>query len=173
MKSPTDYRKMKTTVAFLLALSFAPLASRAQTNTNTAPVPVAPRQFQEQLMKLPPEERAAKFKEFREKRQQELMKLPPEERRAKLGEWRQQRAKAAPPESQITEQRRAKLKERLEALRAKQTEGKLSEQDEKLLERLERANKLMEEHPLPPKPAVKPADPPTAKPAEKTEPAKN
>lgn len=165
--------KTTTTLAFLLALSLTPLAGRAQTNTNAVPAPADFRQFQEQLKNLSPEQRAAKIKEFREKRQEELMKLPPEQRRAKLEELRQQRAKAAPSDREVAEQRRAKIRERLEVLRAKKAEGKLSEQEEKLLERMERANKLMEEHPLPPKPVEKAADQPADKPADKSEPAKN
>ena len=175
MKSRTNDRKMKTTTtfAFLLALSLTPLAARAQTATNAAPALTDEQQIREQLKNLPPDQRAAKVRELREKRREEMMKLSPEERRARLEEMRQQRVKALPAERQIAEQRRANMKARLEALRARKAEGKLSEQEEKLLERMERANKLLEEHSLPPKPAEKTADQPTVKPAEKSEPAKN
>lgn len=120
-----------------------------------------------EIRNLPPTERAAKMKEFREKhgmpgpsvemqkRREDLLKLPPEQRRAKVAEWRKQDAAAAPRPT-VSEERRAQWTERLEALRTKQAAGDLSNAEKAQVERLERAEKAM-------------TSPPTGKSAAKTE----
>lgn len=192
-------------LACFLALTLAPLALPAQdtanatnahkiTNATVATNALTPPLTdQEILQKLPPEQRPAKMRELIEKRRQEMAKLTPEQRRAKIEEWRQQRAKAAPSESQFAERRSAQVKERIEALRAKKAEGKLTEEEETRLANLERADKVLQERaaaakaaakaPTKPaetptdkpsdRPADRPADKPADKPTEKTEPPKN
>jgi hypothetical protein len=58
------------------------------------------------------------------------------------------------------------LLKQLTELRAKKAEGKLTPNDEKRLAALEQAEKAMQAHPLPGKPAEKPADKSTEKPVE-------
>jgi hypothetical protein len=126
--------------------------------------------LREQLRALPPAEREAKLKEWRaqqgfppldpelQKRREELMQLPPEERRAKLEQLRKSRPAASPVDENAREKRRADLEKKLAELRTRKAEGKLSPEDEKRLEHLERAEKIMQANPPPAKPAEKPAE---------------
>ena len=77
-----------------------------------------------------------------------------------MEELRKQNRPTAPPATRVAEQRRAKLKERLETSRAKRAEGKLSTEEEQPLERLEAAMRFMRAHLLPDKAATAPAEKP-------------
>jgi hypothetical protein len=129
--------------------------------------------LREQLRDLPPAEREAKLKELRaqqglppldpemQKLRDELMQMSPEERQAKLAEMRKNRPAPPPVDEKVREQRRAALLKKLSEMRALKAEGKLSPEDEKRLEQLERVEKLMQTQPAP----GKPAEQTTAKPA--------
>ena len=66
-------------------------------------------------------------------------------------------ARARRLDDKVREGRRAALQKKLAALRARKADGKLSAEEEKQLEHLERASKLMREHPLSDKTAPVPA----------------
>jgi len=149
---------------------------REQRESGTAqPMP----SLRDQIRDLPPAEREAKLKEWRaqqglppldpelQKRREELLLMSPEERQAKLAELRKNRPASPPVDEKVLEQRRAALLKKLAELRAQKAEGKLSPEDEKRLVELERAEKIMQAHPLPKKPEEKAAEKP-AEPAAKT-----
>lgn len=127
------------------------------------PSPQSRRQLLEELRALPPSEREARLQELRkqhglptlspemQKRREELLKLTPEERRAKIEELR--RSRPVPPvDEKVRAQRRAALEQKLEALRARKAAGSLSPEEQKLLERLEQAKRLLDGQtaPMPP-----------------------
>jgi len=125
--------------------------------------------LREQFREMSPAEREAKFKELRaqqglpplspelQQRREELMKLPPEERRAKIAEIRKSLPAPAPVDQKAREQRRAALQKKLAELRAQKAEGKLSPEDAKRLEQLERFDQVMKTNPPPTKPITSPA----------------
>jgi hypothetical protein len=164
------------------------------------PKPPQPRPSREELREkfknLTPEERQAKLRESRErqagtnrvdleKRRQEFQKfqdevknLPPAERQAKIKEWRQKQGLAQPDFRTLNpgqaKAKRGELKKRVEQqlgeLRKKKSDGTITEQESKRLERMELMTKRLDEGEgsaqqdagtLPP-PAVpaKPAKPP-------------
>lgn len=141
------------------------LRQKRATSTNAAPLTL-----REELRNLSPAEREAKLQELRakqglpplspelQKRRDELMKLSPAERQAKIEEIRKSRPSGATVDEKAREQRRAALQKKLAELRAKKAEGKLTPQDEKRLEQLEKADLIMKAHP----PTDKSAEKPTA-----------
>ena len=125
-------------------------------------------ELREQLQKLPPAEREAKLKEWREKhpdaplsweerlkRQEELKNLSPEARQAKIKEWREKDAARRPDFKNLTpEQREAKRKEfrermrqRATDLRKKKTDGTITGEEQKQLERMEEIEKRFDKNP--------------------------
>jgi len=117
-------------------------------------------EIRQELKNLPPEQRAAKMREYRqkfgpafmldrqeiEKRKEELKNLSPEERQKKLQEWRQERQnarrdfKALSPQEK--EAKRKEMRERfqnqLDELKKKQADGTLSIEEQKQLRHYER-----------------------------------
>jgi len=134
------------------------------------------RQFREELRNLSPAERQAKMQEFLRqrglpapgpdwpKRREELSRLSPEERRAKIQAWRRQRTNAPPELRPVAEQRRALLRQRLEALRLKKANGTLAPEEARQLDRLERALRFLQSPPAAPPPGNLASPPPAAPP---------
>ena len=167
----------RMTLALCLGLLLSPARMPAQDATNAPPAQPDPtkirqevRKFYEsrlELSKLPPEERAKKQSELSKKQVQALQKLPPEERRV----WMEEMRKYAREQSSVNSAARRVpfIKERLESLRTKKAEGKTTEQEDKLILRLERALEEMQKRQT----NAQPTAPQTVKPAEKVEPARN
>ena len=126
--------------------------------------------FRESLKDLPPAEREAKLREFREKQMEERLKdLPPAEREARLKEMRERLANR-PPATQLSpeerETRRKEVRERLDKrlgeLRQKKADGTLTEREGLQLTRMEEMAKRFEQNNAPgPRPS--PPAPPAAK----------
>jgi len=117
-------------------------------------------EIRQELKKLPPEERAAKTREYRrkfgpgflldrqeiEKRKEEMKNLSPEERQKKIQEWRQQRTnarrdfKVLSPQEKETKRKemRERFQTQLEDLRRKKAAGTLSFDEERRLRHYER-----------------------------------
>lgn len=94
----------------------ASLALLAADESAPAPRPQVPPELREQVRNLPPEEREAKLKEWRdqrraemEKRREELKNLPPQERNAKLRELRERQSEGLPGREEF-ERRREEFK---------------------------------------------------------------
>ena len=150
--------------------------------------------LREQLKNLTPEQRQARIRELRERQmgtnrvdiekrrqefqklQEELKGLPPEERQKRMREWRQKQGLARPAFRTIdpdqAKAKRQELKGRVEQqlaeLRKKKTDGTITEQESKRLERMEIMSKRLEQEPAGPDPGAlpPPAVPPNpAKPA--------
>ena len=82
----------------------------------------------------------------REKLRQELQNLPPEERRKKLQEMREQRQQLTPEQREAQrKQMRERMDKRLADLQKKKTDGTITEQETKQLERLEQMKKRQEQ----------------------------
>ena len=82
----------------------------------------------------------------REKLRQELQNLPPEERRKKLQEMREQRQQQTPEQREAQrKQMRERMDKRLADLQKKKTDGTITEQETKQLERLEQMKKRQEQ----------------------------
>ena len=156
--------------------------------------PIDRQALREQLKNLTPEQRQAKIRELRERQmgtnrvdidrrrqefqklQEELKGLPPEERQKKMREWRQKQGLAQPGFRTIdTAQAKAKRQElkgrvdqQLTELRKKKTDGTITEQESKRLERMETMSKRLDQQPAgsdpgalpPPAASPKPAKPP-------------
>jgi hypothetical protein len=134
--------------------------------------PVSPEELRKQLQNLPPEERAAKIKELRERG-----RLPGPTNSVLSPEQRAERARQPlvnPNDLRglTAEQRRAKITEaldkRLAEFREKKAAGKLTEQEERQLMAMENARKRMAEsstNALRPGPLPVPATTNTPKPA--------
>src|SRR6266446_5117638 len=118
-------RMMPCAVALLLA-SGSRLALKAADEAPPAKAPDRP-ELREKLKNLPPEERAAKIKEFREKRVAARQALTPQEREAKRKEIRE------------------RMDKQLGELRKKKADGTLTPQEEKRLGRLEEVSKRFDQ----------------------------
>jgi len=116
-------------------------------------------EIRQELRNLPPDQRDAKVREYRQKfgpgflldpqemqkRREELKNLPPEERQKKIQEWRQERMnarrdfKAMSPEEREAKRKemRERFQKQLDELRKKQTAGTLSIEEQKQLRHYE------------------------------------
>jgi hypothetical protein len=165
-----------TTFAFCLGLLLIPVSGPAQNATNAAAaqpnlakVREDARKFSElrlEASKLPPEERAKKASELNQKQVEAMKKYSPEERRVWMEEMRNRTYRSSAVNS---EERQAQFTKKLEDLRAKKAEGKISEREEQLIPRLERALEEMRQRQA----TNPPAAPPTGKSPERVEPARN
>jgi hypothetical protein len=146
-------------VALLTAAGISPALRAADEAAPSGRAPIPP-ELREQLRNLPPEEREAKMKEWRqkqraqmEKRREELKNLSPEEREAKLKEWRQQRAEGLPGREELQkrreelknlspEERRKKIQDWQEQQRADRPEFKSIAPEEREARRKEMRERL-------------------------------
>jgi len=151
--------------ALLLSGGAGRAAETIPTNTTAAPK-VTREQLREQIKNLPPEERAARLKQWREQNaamqaeeraaQLKLLRgLPPAEREAKLREWRERAATNAvnlrTAQTRLApEQREAKRKEiqqrvenEYEKLQKKAGDGTISDEERIRLRRVEAIRKRM------------------------------
>jgi len=160
---------VSVSVALSFVLAGGTALQAADESNPPAAAPTAPKQtreeLREQLKNLPPSEREAKLKEFREKynqtsplrdqleqRREELKNLSPEEREAKVREWRQQASTNAPAVRTLTpsdrEARLKNIRERLQKqladLRKKKEDKTITPEEEKRLERMEELAKRFE-----------------------------
>lgn len=134
-------RFLKCALTILLATGAAPLVRSADTPTNLASGDKRP--LREELQKLSPEERQARLKEWREK-------MTPEQREALRKTWRE------------------RMEKKTEDLKKKKTDGTITPQEEKQLERVQDMLRRWEQGGAPGAPGtppVKPVDKP-AVPAE-------
>ncbi len=158
---------LKMSVALIVGIAGIFLSSSAADSApSNTPQPTTRQDILEQLKNLTPAERDAKLKEIREKygrvsperqemekRREELKNLSPEEREKKIREWRQAGGADAPPtRSMSSEEReahrkaiRARLHQELEKLRQGKTNGTLTAEQQKRLERLEEMTKRLEQ----------------------------
>jgi hypothetical protein len=157
---------MLSIAALLLSGGAGRSAEVPSTNAPAAPK-ISREQLREQIKNLPPEERAARLKQWREQnaagqaeealRRRELLRsLPPAEREAKLREWRERGATNAvnfrSALAKLTpEQREAKRKEirqRVESeydkLRNKEADGTISDEERIRLRRVEAIRQRLE-----------------------------
>jgi hypothetical protein len=160
------------------------------------PPPINREELREQLKSMTPEQRQARIRELRdrqmgtnrvdiEKRRQEFQKLqeelkglPPEERQKKMREWRQKQGLAQPGFRTIdTDQAKAKRQElkgrveqQLAELRKKKTDGTITEQESKRLERMEVMSKRLEQEAAGPDPGALPPPAVPPKPAKPSAP---
>ena len=82
----------------------------------------------------------------REKLREELKNLTPEERRKKIQELREQRQQLTPEQREAQrKQVRERMEKRLADLHKKKTDGTITEQETKQLERLEQVKKRQEQ----------------------------
>ena len=129
-------RFLKCVLAVLMAGGAAPLARSADAPAN--PVGGDKRPTREELQKLSPEERQTKLKEWREK-------MTPEQREAQRKTWRE------------------RMEKKIEELKKKKTDGTITPQEEKQLERVQEMLKRGEQGGGPGgsgNPAGKPVDKP-------------
>lgn len=159
---------------FLLLATGATLRAADDPAPAPAPPPGRPsrEEFREQFKGLTPEERQTKMKELREKsgpggltaaeaqkRRAEFEKfresvkaLPPAERETKLREWREKNLGAPTgPGAMTPEEREARRKEfsariedQIKALKKKKTDGTLTEEETRRLQRMEEMAKRLE-----------------------------
>ena len=127
----------------------------AQNDKPTEAAEPAPAPSVEKARTPTTEEREKKLKEFREKQKQkqpspeaiaklreELKNLPPEERAARMKEFRErQKAAAANPESDPKARIQARFEKRIGDLRKKKTDGTITEDETRQLERGEKVLK--------------------------------
>lgn len=136
------------------------LALRAADEPAPPPRLQVPPELREQLRNLPPEEREAKLKEWREKRRaemekhrEELKNLSPEERAAKLKELREKRPGGLPNREEFEkrreefrnlspEERQKKIRELQEQRRAERPEFKGISTEEREIKRKEMQARL-------------------------------
>jgi hypothetical protein len=137
-------------------LSFAALPVSAD-DTN-APANLNRPAVKRELKNLTPEERRARVQELRKRQanqdaarpRDQAQTLTPEEREARIKEFREKHPEVVKQIGGLSaEERRAKIKERMEALQAKKAAGTITPQEERLLERMVGAVKRMESQPIP------------------------
>jgi hypothetical protein len=133
------------------------------------PPPINRDQLREQIKNLSPEQRQAKIRELRarqtgtnrvdiekrreqfQKLQEELKGVPPEERQARIQEWREKNGLGRPgfralDSNQVNAKRgemKARIDQQLTELRKKKTDGTITEQETKRLQRMELMSKRL------------------------------
>jgi hypothetical protein len=145
--------KIKLSIAAVVAMAFyagisnAPAAEESK-ETNARPRTLSPEERKARLDEVRERnpEAVRKLREELERRREELKKLPPAEREAKIKELREQfleRRKAMTVEERKAKRQEIKgrLEKQLGLLREKKTNGTLTAQEARRLERLETVGK--------------------------------
>ena len=177
MMAPRNRITLLLLVALAVAAGGPPGLQAAEAAT---PPPARPSrdEFRARWKALSPEEKQAWLKQRREQANaaaaadltpgvwpEEFKNLSPAERRAKLRELREQRLqsqRAAEDPARVAQERRARLKAKLEELKKGQSAGTLAPEAQRQLRQLEAAVKRFAGRPLP---TANKAQPPAANPA--------